>query len=65
MSLKEIITYGLGLIGMGMLCFTRIKYLKRQQQQPDNIYTAEEDSLHKISVLILIVAVVLALIPIY
>ena len=45
--------------------YVRMQFTKRQQTQPDNAYTKKEEIMHKITIGLLGVAVVLALIPIY
>ena len=65
MSIKEIITYVLGFAVLILMCYVRMQFTKRQQTQPDNVYTKKEEIMHKIAIGLLGVAVVLALIPIY
>lgn len=65
MSIKEIITYLLLIVGLVMVCIGKVKFQKRQQTIPDNMYSKEEKMLVKGGYGVLAIAFILAAIPIY
>lgn len=65
MSIKEIITYLLTVIGIGLICYVRVIFSLRQQSNPDNQYSKKELQIRKLAIIIIVLAILLALIPIY
>lgn len=65
MGIKEIITYSFFVIGLGLVCASKVKFQQRQKVTPDNAYSNSEKMMLRSGYCILAFAFVLACIPVY
>lgn len=65
MGIKEILTYVLFIIGLIMVCISKVKFTARQKITPDNAYSKAEKTMLHCGYAVLAIAFILACIPIY
>lgn len=65
MSIKEIITYSFFVIGLVLVCASKVKFQQRQKVTPDNAYSSNEKIMLRSGYVVLAIAFILACIPVY